>query len=83
MRLFQLVVVSPLASFAGIFAFAEDVKVDPRETLGASISEGIRLLEAKEHDAFLDGFVTPTDLNEYTKGNHWANLPKILVSKNP
>jgi hypothetical protein len=68
--------VNPLTSFAGSFAFAEDVKVDPRETLEASLCEGIRLLEAKERNAFLEGFVTPTDLNEYTKGKSLDELAK-------
>ena len=41
---------------------APAAKVDPRENLDTAIAEAVRLLEAKEHAAFLKTFIEPSML---------------------
>lgn len=45
---------------------AED-KPDPREQLATAITEGIRLLEAKDYERFLQDFVPPEDFKRITQ----------------
>jgi len=55
---------------------AQDVKPESREILETSIPEGIRLLEAKEHKAFVEIFVPPADLKKITEGTSLEEFAK-------
>lgn len=57
-------------------AVARDVQPDPREELKTAIPEGIRLLEAKQHQAFVKSFVPPADLQKLTAGTSLEEFAK-------
>lgn len=76
MRWIQLIVMSIVALVVVIPVFAEDVKPDPREKIETAIPEGIRLLEAKEYEAFVKSFVPPADLKKITEGTSLEEFAK-------
>jgi len=46
---------------------AEEAKPEARERVETAITEGIRLLEAKQYEAFVKAFVPPDDLKKVTE----------------
>jgi hypothetical protein len=57
-------------------AFANDDEPEKREQLETAIPEGIRLLEAKEYELFLQSFVSPDELKDVTGGTSLAEFAK-------
>ena len=62
---------------------APATKVDPREHLPTAISEGIRLLEAKEYLAFLKVFVPPEELAQRERREDIAAFAEKFGQKAP
>jgi len=60
---------------------AEDAKAEAREKLDTAIAEGIRLLEAKSHEAFLRAFVAPADFKKITDKQPLADFATKFAEK--
>ena len=72
----RLLLISSLVFSFGIPVISQDVKPESREALETAIPEGIRLLEAKENEAFVEIFVPPADLKKITEGTSLEEFAK-------
>ena len=72
----RLLLISSLVFSFGIPVISQDVKPESREALETAIPEGIRLLEAKEYEAFVEIFVPPADLKKITEGTSLEKFAK-------